>query len=99
MAQKQLANSLVSSLSIYAHWVPRLIFKSMQIRSCEMALETPLHFRVSWLKNAILADNCRLDEGSSGEGVVLSDNVTVDSNGILKPGSEIEPGTTVEGKT
>ncbi len=54
--------------------------------------------RVS-LKKAILADNCYLNEGSSGEGVVLGDNVTVASNGKLEPGSKIEPGTTVEGKT
>ncbi len=47
------------------------------------------------LKNSILADNCCLNIGSNGEGVVLGDNVTVVSNGKLKPGSKIWPGTTV----
>ena len=48
------------------------------------------------LKNSILADNCCLNSGSSGEGAVLGDNVTVVSNCKLEPGSRIWPGTTVE---
>ena len=51
------------------------------------------------LKNAILADNCCFNAGSTGEGVVLGDNVTVASDCKLEPGSRIQPGTTVEGKT
>ena len=54
--------------------------------------------RVS-LKNSILADNCCLNAGSVCEESVLGDNVTVVSDCQLKPGSRIEPGTTVEAKT
>ncbi len=52
-----------------------------------------------YLKDSILADNCRLDEGSSGEGVVLGDNVTVASHHKLESGSRIRPGTTVGRET
>ena len=51
------------------------------------------------LKNCILADNCCLNAGSSGEESVLGDNVTVVSNRKLEPGSKIWPGTTVEAET
>jgi len=48
------------------------------------------------LKNAILADNCCLNEGSICEGAILSDNVTVLNDCKLEPDSRIWPGTTVE---
>ncbi|MFC1991529.1 sugar phosphate nucleotidyltransferase [Chloroflexota bacterium] len=47
------------------------------------------------LKGCIIADNCRLGAGSGGEGVVLADNVTVESGVKLETGSKIQPGTTV----
>ncbi len=50
------------------------------------------------LKNAILADNCRLNADSICEDSVLGDNVTIASGCKLEPGSKIEPGTTVEAK-
>lgn len=51
------------------------------------------------LKKTILADNCCLNAGSVCEESVLGDNVIVASACKLAPGSKIEPGTTVEGKT
>ncbi len=50
------------------------------------------------IKNSILADNCCLNAGSTGEDAVLGDDVTVVSNCKLEPGSKIWPGTTVEAK-
>jgi len=47
------------------------------------------------LRNCVIADNCRLDAGSGAEDSVLGDNVTVGSDYRLKPGSKIEPGTTI----
>ncbi len=48
------------------------------------------------VKGSILADNCRLEEGSVCEQAVLGDNVTVTRNGKIKPGSRIDPDTTVK---
>ncbi len=48
------------------------------------------------LKNAILADNCCLNEGSICLESVLGDNGTMLSGCKLEQGSRIEPGTTVE---
>ncbi|MFC2056179.1 sugar phosphate nucleotidyltransferase [Chloroflexota bacterium] len=48
------------------------------------------------LRDSILADNCCLNTGSTGEGVVLGDNVTVVGNRKLEPGSKIWLGETVE---
>ncbi len=47
------------------------------------------------VKSSILAENCCLGEGSVCQDAVLGDNVTVVRNGKIKPGSRIEPGTTV----
>ncbi|MFC1987102.1 sugar phosphate nucleotidyltransferase [Chloroflexota bacterium] len=52
-----------------------------------------------YLKNSVLADNCCLNEGSIGEGIVLGDNVTVASHYKLEPGSRIWPGTIVGPET
>jgi len=50
--------------------------------------------RVS-LRNCVIADNCNLNAGSGAEDSVLGDGVTVVSDYRLKPGSKIEPGTTI----
>lgn len=54
--------------------------------------------RVS-LKSSILADNCCLNTGSTGQETVLGDNVTVANDGKLEPGSRIWPGTIVAEKS
>ena len=51
------------------------------------------------LKDCIIADNCWLGAGSRGEGVVLADNITVESGVKLETGSKIWPGETVRLKT
>ena len=48
------------------------------------------------LKKSIVADNCLINAKSICEESVLGDNVTVTSGSKLKPGSRIEPRTTVE---
>jgi NDP-sugar pyrophosphorylase family protein len=47
------------------------------------------------VKSSIIANDCRLDDGSIVEEAVLGDNVTVASGFNLEPGSKIWPGTAV----
>ncbi len=47
------------------------------------------------VKGSVIANNCRLDDGSIVEDSVLGDNVTVASGYKLEPGSKIWPGTAV----
>ena len=47
------------------------------------------------VKSSIIANDCRLDDGSIVEEAVLGDNVTVASGFKLEPGSKIWPGTAV----
>ncbi len=51
------------------------------------------------LKGCIVADNCRMSAGSSGEGVVMGDRVTVANNRKLETYRKIWPGTTIEGES
>lgn len=47
------------------------------------------------LKSSIVADGCLLKAGCTIEKTVLGDSVTVSSGSSLRPGSKIEPNTTV----
>ncbi len=73
--------------------------------SCTIEGDTAIEEAIIWrnvqlgprvyLKNSIVADNCRLNAGSIIEDSVLGDNVTVATGCRVTPGSKIEPGTKV----
>lgn len=49
----------------------------------------------SFLKRAVIADNCKLGTGMIGEDIVLAENVTVEKGVSLESGSKIRPGELV----
>ena len=72
---------------------------------CEIGADCRIEDSVLWknvrletgvqLKSSVLANDCLMKEGSSGEGVVLAERVTVEKGVKPKPGSRIQPGETV----